>query len=160
MASAPSTSSTPSNFEALFDSALSRYKRRTGQDLRNHPLAAVIDRCQSPTAILAVFQEQSRAFDEFRNGNAKLTRFLTPIVNGLHTISTSTVTSTGASLVSPLTSPSSVFYYQHTSTFTSGIPSTTYFFWNWRPPLRACHSSLTRSSRLVTMSASARRPST
>jgi hypothetical protein len=102
MTSAPNTSSTPSNFEALFESALSKYKRRTGQDLRDHPLAAIFDGCQSPDAILAVFKEQSRAFDIFRNGNAKLTRWLIPIVSGLHTISTSTVISTGASLVRPL----------------------------------------------------------
>jgi hypothetical protein len=70
-ASSQRATSTLSNFEALFDAALDKYKKRTGQDLRNHPLAAIIDRCDSPNAILTIFQEQSRAFDEFRNGNRK-----------------------------------------------------------------------------------------
>jgi hypothetical protein len=100
MASGPSTAYTTSNFEALFDAALAKYKKRTGQDLCNHPLAAIIDRCQSPYEILAIFQEQSRAFDEFRNGDPKLIKWLMPVVNGLHAISTSTVISTAASLVS------------------------------------------------------------
>jgi hypothetical protein len=95
-----STTTTQPDFEALLDAALSKYKKRTGQDLRDHPLAAIIDRSQSLDAILAIFQEQSRAFDEFRNGDPKLIKWLTPVVNGLYAISTSTVISTAASLVS------------------------------------------------------------
>jgi hypothetical protein len=95
------TPSSSSNFEALFDAALDNYIKRTGQDLRNHPLITVIDRCQSPNEILAIFQEQSRAFDEFRNGDPKLLSWLTPAVNGLHAISTNAALSAGASLVSP-----------------------------------------------------------
>ena len=101
MSSASKTSSLVSNFEILFDTALAKYAKRTGQDLRNHPLAAAIDRCQSPDSILAIFQEQSQAFDEFRNGDPQLIKWLGPVVNGLHAISTNTVLSDGASLVSP-----------------------------------------------------------
>jgi hypothetical protein len=108
MASGPSTD-TASNFEALFDAALAKYKKHTGQDLCNHPLATIIDRCQSPYEILTIFQEQSRAFDEFRNGDPKLIKWLMPVVNGLHAISTSTVISTAASLVSS-SLRGSVFY--------------------------------------------------
>jgi hypothetical protein len=100
MAPVQSITTTQSGFEALLDAAVSKYKKRTGQDLRDHPLAAIIDRCQSLDAILAIFQEQSRAFDEFRNGDPKLIKWLTPVVNGLYAISTSTVISTAASLVS------------------------------------------------------------
>jgi hypothetical protein len=101
MSSASKMTSPVSNFETLFDTALAKYTKRTGQDLRNHPLAAAIDRCNSPDSILAIFQEQSQAFDEFRNGDPKLIKWLGPVVNGLHAISTNTVLSDGASLVSP-----------------------------------------------------------
>ena len=101
MTSASKTSSLASNFETLFDTALAKYAKRTGEDLRNHPLAAAIDRCNSPDSILAIFREQSEAFDEFRNGDPKLIKWLGPVVKGLHAISTNTVLSGGAGLVSP-----------------------------------------------------------
>jgi len=41
------------------------------------------------------------AFDQFRNGDPKLIKWLAPLVNGLHSISASAVISAGASLVSP-----------------------------------------------------------
>jgi len=101
MSSTLNTSSPLSTFETLFDIALAKYAKRTGQDLRNHPLAAAIDRCKSPDDILAIFQTQSQAFDEFRNGDPKLIKWLRPVVDGLHAISTNTVLSAGSSLVSP-----------------------------------------------------------
>jgi len=100
----PLASNTPSplsNFETLFDTALAKYAERTGHDLHNHPLAATIDRCGSLESILSIFQAQSQAFDEFRNGDPKLIKWLRPVVNGLHAISTNTVLSTSANLVRP-----------------------------------------------------------
>ena len=70
----------------------------------------MIDGCESPDAILEIFQEQSQQFDEFRNDDLKLIKWLAPLVNGLHAISTNAVISAGASLVSPLISVS----YQRT----------------------------------------------
>jgi len=113
MSSALNRTSAPSNFEALFDAALAKYTKCTGQDLRNHELARILDRCESPDSILAIFKEQSKAFDEFRNGDPKLIRWLAPVVNVLHAISTSAAISAGASLVS-LTSALS--HYQCPST--------------------------------------------
>jgi len=101
MPSASNTSSPLSTFETLFNTAFDKYAKRTGQDLRSHPLAAALDRCGSPDEILAIFQAQSQAFDEFRKGDPKLIKWLRPVVNGLHAISTNTVLSAGASLVSP-----------------------------------------------------------
>ena len=122
MSSIKNTISTPSVSEALFDAALSMYKKRTGQDLCSHPLAAAINRCGSPDSILAIFQEQARAFDEFRNGDPKLIKWLAPVVNKLHSISETTSAAalgTSASYVSP-TEPNSVLlllnYYTVTVT--------------------------------------------
>ena len=102
MSSTSNTSSPLSKFETLLDAALAKYAKRTGEDLRNHPLAAAIDKCESPDSILAIFQAQSHAFDQSRNGDPKLIKSLGPLVNGLHAISTNTVLSAGASLVSPI----------------------------------------------------------
>ena len=70
----------------------------------------MIDWCESPDEILGIFQEQSQAFDEFRNGDPKLIKWLAPLVNGLHAISTSALISAGSSLVSPLI----VAFYERT----------------------------------------------
>ena len=105
MSSAPNTclnhDSIPFNFRALVDTALDEYTKCIGQDLRNHPLAALINTCESPDSILTIFKEQSRAFDEFRNGNPKLVKWFTPVVNGLYAVSTQTVLSDSVSLVGP-----------------------------------------------------------
>jgi hypothetical protein len=71
-----STSFTSSNFEALYDAALEKYTEQTGKDLRNHPLAHRIERCDSPASLLAVFQEQAQTFDEFRNGDHRIINWL------------------------------------------------------------------------------------
>jgi hypothetical protein len=100
----PTRRETPpaSNFEALFQTALEKYSKRTGQGLVDHPLAAVLDRCDSPNAILAIFEEQARAFDEFRNGDPKLIKWLRPLVSCLHSICTPEVLFAGADIVSPV----------------------------------------------------------
>ncbi|KAH9987220.1 hypothetical protein BJV77DRAFT_1161438 [Russula vinacea] len=72
-----------------------------GKDLRNHPLADRIDSCDSPDSIIDIFQEQSRAFGEFMNGDTKLFKWLRPVVNVLHALSTNSVLSDNGSLVFP-----------------------------------------------------------
>jgi hypothetical protein len=140
MSSAPDTNYIPSNFEALFDAALAKYAKQTGTDLRNHPLAYMIDSCNSPDSVLAIFEEQAKAFDEFRNGDSKLVKWLRPVVNGLHAISSSAALTAGVDLVS-----SPEFYI---SKFIIGVikrlplvvsPCKTHFFWNRHPSRRTCH---------------------
>jgi hypothetical protein len=101
MSPTPKKTSASLNFQALLDNALAKYTKCTGQDLRNHPLATMIKRGSSPESILAVLQEQARAFDEFKNGDSELIKQLTPIVNTLHAISTHPVYGAVVRLVSP-----------------------------------------------------------
>jgi hypothetical protein len=105
MSSTSNTTSTTSNFQAIFDAALKYYAEITGKDLRDldHPLAFKLDSCDSPDSILNIFQEQAREFDEFRKGDTKLFKWLNPIVKVLHTLSTNEVLSDGASNVNPAT---------------------------------------------------------
>jgi len=93
-------SSTPSNFETLLNAALAKYTKQTGNDLRDHPLASKIDSCDSPDSILDIFQEQARAFDEFRRDDTKLFKCLRPVVNVLHALSTVPILSDSGSFVS------------------------------------------------------------
>lgn len=78
-----------------------KYTKQTGQDLRNHPLASKIDRCDSAESILAIFQEQAKAFQEFRDRDPKLLKYLRPTVDGLYALSTAPALSATIGLVSP-----------------------------------------------------------
>ena len=100
MSSASNTASTSSNFEVLFSAALEKYTKQTGKNLRNHPLASEVDSCDSPDSTLRIFQEQAKAFDEFRRGDTKLFKWLKPVVNVLHALSTNEVLRDSVSHVS------------------------------------------------------------
>ena len=104
MSSPSNTALSSSTFETLFNAALANYNKLTGKDLRNHPLADKIDGCNTSDSILRIFQEELRAFDEFKNGDAKLIKWLTPVVDVLHTLSTNAVLKDSVSHVSPSTS--------------------------------------------------------
>ena len=105
MSSTSNTTSTTSNFQAIFDAALKDYTKKTGKDLCDlgHPLASKLDGCNCPDSILNIFREQAREFDEFKKGDTKLLKWLEPIVKVLHTISTNKVLGNSASSVNPAT---------------------------------------------------------
>ncbi|KAI9446074.1 hypothetical protein H4582DRAFT_526080 [Lactarius indigo] len=81
----PSTSS--SNFDSIFGTAFEAYKKRTGQDIISHPLAAWLKTCNSPDAILAVLRAQVEEFDQSRRDDERLTKWLNPTVNVLYAFS-------------------------------------------------------------------------
>ncbi|KAH8979309.1 hypothetical protein EDB92DRAFT_1814712 [Lactarius akahatsu] len=81
----PSTSS--SNFDSIFRTAFKAYKKRTGQDITSHPLAAWLKTCDSPDAILAVLRAQVEEFDQSRRDDERLTKWLNPTVNVLFAFS-------------------------------------------------------------------------
>ncbi|KAI0291204.1 hypothetical protein B0F90DRAFT_1778880 [Multifurca ochricompacta] len=83
----PILPSSTSNFISIFDAASKEYKKLTRQDLETHPFAAVLDNCKSPDSILAIFERQANAFDEFRNGDDRIIKWLDPIVHILFTFS-------------------------------------------------------------------------
>ena len=101
MSSTSNTTSASFNFEAIFNAALAEYTKRTGKDLRNHPLSSEIDSCDNPESILDIFKEQAQAFEKFRKSDTKLFKWLRPVVGVLHSISTNETISGMASHVSP-----------------------------------------------------------
>ncbi|KAH9013543.1 hypothetical protein EDB84DRAFT_1640179 [Lactarius hengduanensis] len=67
-------SESSSNIKSIFDAALKSYKKKTKNDLKNHDLFKQLEACDSPAAILAVFQAARFDFsptasdDRLKNG--------------------------------------------------------------------------------------------
>lgn len=87
MSQTHSTATSSSNFQLIFNNALEGYERRTKQDLLVHPLAAQFQACDSPSAILAILQQQIKEFNQSRRSDKRLTKWLDPTVNVLYTFS-------------------------------------------------------------------------
>jgi hypothetical protein len=87
MSTVPSTSTSHSNFVSIFNTALETYKRKTKKDLASHPLLPSLQSCESSEAVLTVLREQTPAFSQSQNGEGRLTKLVTPIVNVLYSFS-------------------------------------------------------------------------
>jgi hypothetical protein len=75
------------NFQLIFNNALRAYERRTKNDLIAHPLAAQFQACNSPSAILAVLQQQVQELNQSKTTDERWTRWLDPTVNILYSLS-------------------------------------------------------------------------
>ena len=80
--------SSTSNFQIMINNALDTYKKRTKNDLRAHPLAAQLQTCGSPSAIIAVLQEKVQGLDQSQSTDEQWTKRLGPTVNVLYSFST------------------------------------------------------------------------
>ncbi|KAF8497783.1 hypothetical protein F5888DRAFT_1906567 [Russula emetica] len=81
------TSASSSNFQLIFDNALKAYEKRTKKGLLTHPLAAQLQRCNSPSSILDILQEQVQELNQSQRRNERWTRWLDPTVKVLHAFS-------------------------------------------------------------------------
>ena len=84
MSQPSSSSASPFTFDSIFNSALDAYKKRTKQDLTSHPLLPTLHACDSPSAVVAVLQEQIPALTQSQNADDKFTKWLVPTVNVLY----------------------------------------------------------------------------
>ena len=91
------SSSPSSNFQSIINNALNTYKKRTKNDLREHPLAAQLQTCDSPSAMLAVLRQQVEGLDQSRSADERWTKWLDPTINVLYKFSD--ILGTGVSLV-------------------------------------------------------------
>ena len=82
-----SSSNQSSNFQVIIVNALDAYKKRTKKDLLAHPLVNELQSCNSPSAILAVLQQQLQGLDQSRTSDERWTRWLDPTVNVLYSLS-------------------------------------------------------------------------
>jgi len=76
-----------SDYQSIFDHALEAYRKKTGKDLRSHPLLAKLETCNSPDAVLTALREQIPGSDQSGSGDGKFTRLLEPTVNVLFVFS-------------------------------------------------------------------------
>ena len=79
------TSASSSSYQAILDSALEAYKKRTTKNLRSHPLFAKIEACDSPEAILVTLRKQISRVDQ--SHDSRWTKWLNPTVNVLYAFS-------------------------------------------------------------------------
>jgi hypothetical protein len=84
---ASSSSNQASNFQVILINAVDKYKKRTKKDLLKHPLVTELQYCNSPSAIIAVLQQQLQGLDQSRRNDERWTRWLDPTVNVLYTLS-------------------------------------------------------------------------
>jgi hypothetical protein len=83
---APSSSSS-SNFQSILNAALELYEKKTNNKLLTHPLAAQLQSCDSPAAILSVLQDLIQKFDQRRHNDERLANCLKPTVNVIYAFS-------------------------------------------------------------------------
>jgi len=74
-----------SNFQVVFNNALRTYEKHTKKDLLSHPLAAQLQACDSPSAILDVLHQQVQELNQ--NSHQSLTKWLDPTMNVLYAFS-------------------------------------------------------------------------
>lgn len=83
----PSVPTSSPNFQLIFNNALKTYEKKTKKDLLAHPLAALLQACDSPSAVLLVLQEQVQELSRSRVSDERLTKWLDPTVNVLYAFS-------------------------------------------------------------------------
>ena len=87
MSTSNSTIVSFSTFRSIFHAASKEYRKKTGQDLRTHPLAAELDHCDSPDATSEILQNQANALDDAGKSDQTLMVWLNPTVNVLYMLS-------------------------------------------------------------------------
>ncbi len=87
------------SFQSLFDLALQDYEKQTGTKLVDHPLAKQLETCDSVESITAFFQQQTRAFREFRGDDGKVMKSLKCAVHVLYMLAASSALGEGIGLV-------------------------------------------------------------
>jgi len=78
----------PSNFTALFESALEEYAKLTGKPWAEHPLAKQLEQCYSLESILDALQGQAQSVTRSRGGDSRIVKSLKSAISILYTLST------------------------------------------------------------------------
>jgi hypothetical protein len=87
----------PSQFQALFESAFRDYEKHTGRTLANHPLAEKLQSCDSVESVTAVLREQTETSGQIR-GKDKVLKPLKNVVSVLHKLSSASAVNFGQDL--------------------------------------------------------------
>jgi len=87
MSQDPPEISSSSNYQLIFDNAITAYKRKTGNDITADPLFRRLRSCDSPDTALALLREQIPGFDQSESSGHRLSNWLDPTVSVLYTFS-------------------------------------------------------------------------
>jgi hypothetical protein len=80
-------STSRSNYQSIFDSALEAYKKKTGTDLTKDPLLRSLETCDSPDAVLNLLRAQILGPGPSQNSRDKLITWLDPTVKVINAFS-------------------------------------------------------------------------
>ena len=130
MSHVPSSSTPTTNFETIFTAALKEYKKQTKRDISSHPLAAQLQACDSPSAILAVLQVQVQKFGQPQSDDEKWIKWVDPTVNVLFAFSATVGNGVGLVIMRQSTSkdlPSDIYDYRCSHLQTRFLPGLGYF---------------------------------
>jgi hypothetical protein len=75
-----------SHLRVLFEASLEDYRRQTGIELAEHPLAERLQDCNSVKSVTAILREQAQDFKEFREKD-KVLKPLKKVLTVLHGLS-------------------------------------------------------------------------
>jgi hypothetical protein len=79
--------SSSTNFQLILNNALKTYQKHTKCDLLAHPLAAQLQGCESPSAILAIIHQQVEGLHQSQRADERLIKWLNPTINVLNAFS-------------------------------------------------------------------------
>jgi len=111
MSHTQSPAASSSNFHVLITSALDTYRKRTKKDLLSHPLAARLQACDTPSAILTILREQIQGLDQSQNSAERWSKWLDPTVNVLFAFSATIGAGVGLVCLMTCTHSRSAFSY-------------------------------------------------
>ncbi|KAF8265889.1 hypothetical protein EI94DRAFT_265134 [Lactarius quietus] len=75
------------SFQPILDAALADYSKQVGIDLATSPLTDSLRSCGSPDDVLALLEDRTKEFKDFRDGNRKILTWLRPVVQVVHALS-------------------------------------------------------------------------
>jgi hypothetical protein len=111
MSHTQSAAASSSNFQLIITNALDTYRKGTKKDLLTHPLAARLQACDTPAAILTILREQLHGLDQSQSSAERWSKWLDPTVNVLFTFSATIGAGVGLVCLRTCTHPRSAFSY-------------------------------------------------
>ena len=89
-----------SHFRVLFEDALEDYKRQTGIELAEHPLAKRLQDCNTVESVTTILREQAQDFKKFQEKD-KVLEPLKKVLTVLHKLSSAANFAQDVGLVRP-----------------------------------------------------------
>ena len=131
---------------------MDKYKKRTKNDLLAHPLAAQLQSCDSPSAILVILQQQVQGLDQSRSSDEQWSRWLDPTISVLYALNSTLGAGVGlvclrTELVRDLHSYSSGRYSRRRLLYFPGSASSFQCVPSYRLRVRHCNAYTSQAAK-------------